>query len=98
MELQTWTKQSMKQKPFSTAKGKPWTLTPNYVPLETIYTSLNLIQKERGTGFLKKHSLSDITQLLDKEILQKSSSDCTRILVTGKELYCVLLRKHEDDI
>ncbi len=84
MELQTWTKQSMREKPFATAKGKIWTLTPNYIPLEKIYTSLNLIQKERGTASVMKTPLSDITQLFNEDILWQSPSDCTRILVTGK--------------
>ncbi len=98
MQLQTWTKQSLREKPFATTKGKIWTSSPNYIPLENIYTSLSLINKKRGTASLMKTPLSDITQLFNEEILQRSPSDCTRIMVTGKLLCFVLHTKLMDVI
>ncbi len=89
-QIQRWTRQSLREKPFATAKGKIWTLTPNYIPLEKIYTSLSLIQKERKTASVKRVPLPDITQLFSNEILQGSPPDSKRILVTGKLWYLFL--------
>ncbi len=73
----------MTEKPFATAKGKIWTLTPNYISLEDIYTKLSLVQKERKTDQVKRVPLADITHLFDRKTISKTTSGCTRILVTG---------------
>ncbi len=86
-KLQAWTKQSLSEKPFATAKGKIWTLTPDHIPLKKIHTKLSLVQKERETDEVNRVPLSDITQLFSEETLQRCPSECTRILVTGT---CVL--------
>ncbi len=90
-KLRAWTKQSLREKPFATAKGKFWTLTPNFIPLEKIYTKLNLVQKQRGTAEMKRIALSDITQLFSEKFLHQNHSECTRMLVTGKPQNDVLM-------
>ncbi len=93
-----WTKESLREKPFSTAKGKIWTMTPSFIPLENIYTQLNLLQKERGISDVKKVPLSGISQLFQSDLINSASS---RILVTGmsettfsgKVVFCHILIK-----
>ncbi len=79
-DIQEWTRQSLREKPFSTAKGKIWTLTPSHIPLETIYTQLNLVQKERDIDLVAKEQLSDVSQLFDHKVMNMAAA---RILVTG---------------
>ena len=81
-QLQTWTKESLKEKPFSTAKGKIWTETPSSIPLEKIYTRLRVVRKHKETFDVRTEELSSITQLLgDNEIGQCGP---VRIVAKGK--------------
>ncbi len=81
--IQEWTKRSLQQKPFATAKGKIWTLTPSYMALEQIYTQLSLVRKKRGIGVINKLPLGHITQLFSEET---TDEPCSRILITGRLL------------
>ena len=86
-EIQTWTKESLKEKPFCTAKGKIWTETPSSIPLDKIYTKLRWVTKSRETYGVQTEELSDITQLLSEQQLEDSGS--FRILVQGEHFRLV---------
>ena len=46
-QIQKWTKQSLLEKPFNTAKGKIWTENPSDTPLDEIYTKLRLVKENK---------------------------------------------------
>ena len=71
----------MREKPFSTAKGKIWTKTPSSIPLQKIYTKLSVFKKNRETFGVEMEELSDITQLVDRERLREPGPK--RLLVKG---------------
>ncbi len=85
-KIQEWTRQSLREKPFSTAKGKIWTMTPSHIPLGKIYTQLNLLQKMRGICNIKTAPLSDVSQLFNPN-LTKTATEI--ILVTGNACFPV---------
>ena len=70
----------MREKPFSTVKGKIWTETPNSIPLEKIFTKLCWVKKNRETFGVVNEELSDITELLSE---QQGIDGPVRILVQG---------------
>lgn len=74
--------ESLREKPFSTAKGKIWTETPSSIPLEKIFTKLSWVKLHRETYEVEKEDIFDITQLLSEHQLRESSP--VRILVEGK--------------
>ena len=77
-QLQEWIKQSLRDIPFSTVKGKLWTRTQSSIPLKKIYTKLNWVHKDT---LLFDIELFDITEIFeDQEFTEKSS---IRILVQG---------------
>ena len=80
-QIRKWTKESLKEKPFSTAKGKVWTETPSSIPLDKIYTNLKWVKKGRETYGVQTQEFEDITKLLD---LEQAEDDAARIGVTGK--------------
>ena len=84
-QLQEWTKQSLKEKPFSTAKGKIWTETPSNIPLEKIFTKLRWVEIDRKTHKVTYVNLPDITKLLSNPKLEGKGP--VRILVIGKLYY-----------
>ncbi len=89
-QIQEWTRQSLREKPFSTAKGKIWTMSPNFIPLEKIFL-IFLLQKDRGISDVRKVPLSDVSQLFSQDL---AMSACERILVTGiDEIYLALVYK-----
>ena len=81
-QLQEWTKESLKEKPFSTAKGKIWRLTPSNIPLHKIFTKLRWVEVDRKTHKVTYMNLPDITKLLSNPKLKGKGP--VRILVTGK--------------
>ena len=83
-QLQTWTKESLKEKPFSTTKGKIWTETPNSIPLEKIFTRLRVVKKHKETFGVRTEELSGITQLLGEP--EYGQSIPVRIIAKGKNL------------
>ena len=83
-EIQAWTKESLKEKPFSTAKGKIWTETQSSIPLDKIYTKLRWVTLSRETYGVQTEELSDITELLSEQQLEDSGS--FRILVQGEHV------------
>ena len=85
-EIQMLTKQSLREKPFSTAKGKIWTETPSSIPLEDIYTKLRWVKKHRRTFGLVFEELTDVTKLLNEH--QLGYCGPVRVLAVGKSLYC----------
>ena len=80
--IRKWTKESLLEKPFSTAKGKIWTETPSNTPLDEIYTKLCLLKKTRSKDTVKTEELSEFTQLLIQE-----NDGPVRILATGIYIY-----------
>ena len=76
--IKEWTKESLLEKPFCTAKGKIWTETPSDTPLDEIYTNLRLVKKTRSKDTVKTEELSEFTQLLSQE-----NDGPVRILATG---------------
>ena len=77
-----WTKESLKEKPFSTAKGKIWTETPSSIPLDKIYTKLRWVTKSRETYGVQTDELPDVIQLLTQPEIEDNGS--FRILVQGE--------------
>ena len=69
-EIKLWTKESLKSKSFSTAKGKIWTERPSSIPLKHIYTKLNWLKRKEDQVVVKEE-LSDITELLGEQQLQQ---------------------------
>ena len=75
--IRDWTKESLREKPFSTVKGKIWTETPSSIPLDKIFTKLQWVKKNRetyGTEMEETYGtemeeLDDITQILSDEKL-----------------------------
>ena len=88
-QLQEWTKESLKEKPFSTAKGKIWTLTPSSIPLHKIFMKLRWVEIDRKTHKVTYVNLPDITKLLSNPKLKGKGP--VRILVTGKYIHVSLL-------
>ena len=84
-QLKEWTKQSLREKPFSTAKGKIWTENPSSIPLKEIFTKLTWVKTCRKTHGLEALPLCDITQLLNDE--QLGVNGAVRILVVGEYFY-----------
>ena len=76
--IRKWTKESLLEKPFSTAKGKIWTENPSDTPLDDIYTKLRLVKKTRSKDRIKIEELSEFTQLLSQEM-----DGPVRVLATG---------------
>ena len=91
-QLQEWTKESLKEKPFSTAKGKIWTLTPSSIPLHKIYTKLRWMEIDRKTHEVTYVDLPDITKLLSNPKLKGKGP--VRILVTGKIYFISFITYH----
>ena len=80
-DIKRWTRESLKERPFSTAKCKIWTETPSSIPLEEIYTKPRVVQKQRTVCNVTTEELKDVS-----EILGKSSVDCdgpVKVLTTG---------------
>ena len=67
-QIQDWTKESLREKPFSTAKGKIWTETPSSIPLEKIFTKLRWVRKEREISSVKILDLEDITHFWNEDL------------------------------
>ena len=83
-EIIQYTKQSLREKPFSTAKGKIWTETPSSIPLEKIYTKLKWLKKDTNGEIVETVEISDITELLSAKQLQSvGDKDLVRIGVKG---------------
>ena len=81
-KLQEWTKQSLRDKPFSTLKGKIWTETPSTVSFQKIYTKLSYAKKSREPYGPVAENLGDITEILEEQEFNQLSS--IRILIQGK--------------
>ena len=81
-QIQHWTKESLREKPFSTVKGKIWTETPSSIPLDKIFTKLQWVKKNRETYGIEREKLDDITQILSGG--QLGTNGTVRILVEGK--------------
>ena len=81
-KIRSWTKQSLREKPFSTAKGKIWTETPDDIPLKEIFTKLCWVKNCRKTYGVECEELSDITELLNEQQLGQTGP--VRIVVEGK--------------
>ena len=86
-EIQEWTKESLMEKPFCTAKGKIWTETPSSIPIDKIYTKLKWVTKSRETYGVQTEELSDITELLSGQ--QAEGNRSFRILVQGEHVSLV---------
>ena len=76
--IRKWTKESLLEKPFCTAKGKIWTETPSDIPLDEIYTKLRVVKKVRNIDTVEATALEDLTQLFNQE-----NNGPVRILATG---------------
>ena len=72
-EIKKWTKESLRAKPFSTAKGKIWTETPSSIPLKKIYTKLSWLKKRKEDQVVVKEELLDINELLGEQQLQQQN-------------------------
>ena len=73
----------MKNKPFSLAIGKDWTLKPSKTDdFRRIYTKLGWKRKHRKASMVEKEDLEDITRILNEE--QFGDGGPVRILVQGK--------------
>ena len=81
-EIKESTKQSLREKPFSTAKGKIWTETPIDIPLKAIFTKLCWVKNCRTTHGKECEELSGITELLNEQQLGQTGP--VRIVVEGK--------------
>ena len=81
-QLQEWTKESLKEKPFSTAKGNIWTETPKSIPLAKIFTKLRWVEIDRKTHRVTYVNLPDITKLLSNPKI--AGKGPVRILVIGR--------------
>ena len=81
-ELKKLTKESLKNKPFSLAFGKEWTLRPSKVELREIFTDLSWTRKHRKSYTVEQEDLKNITQILSEEQLGEDGP--VRILVQGK--------------
>ena len=79
--IQKWTKESMKTKPFSLAVGKEWTLRPSKTDLREIHTDLSWTRKHRKVHKTETRRLENITHLLDEK--QLGDHGPVRILVKG---------------
>ena len=67
-QIQTWTKESLREKPFCTAKGKVWTEMPSNIPLEKIFTKLRWVRKIRDISFISLQDLEDISDLWNNDL------------------------------
>ncbi len=82
--MQELTKQSLRERPFSTVMTRLWTDSPRKEPMEGIYTRLSVVKKHREMCKTSTSGISDITQLLSEDHLSK---DCpARILVKGNSV------------
>ena len=81
-QIRTWTKESLREKPFSTVKGKIWTETPSSFHFDRMFTRLQWVKKKRETYGIETEELDDITQILSEEKL--GTNGTKRILVEGK--------------
>ena len=79
--IQKWTKESMKTKPFSLVVGKEWTLRPSKTDLREIHTDLSWTRKHRKAHKTETTRLENITHLLDEK--QLGDHGPVRILVKG---------------
>ena len=80
-QIERWTKESLREKPFSAVKGKIWTETPSSIPLEKIFTKLCWVTKTRETYGVVYEELTDIAHLLIEQ--QLVANGPVRILVQG---------------
>ena len=93
-EIKEWTKESLRAKPFSTAKGKLWTETPSSIPLEKIYTKLSWLKKRKEEHVIVKEELSDITELLgDQQLKQQHLEEKGAVRIGVKGKYCLLIQQ-----
>ena len=83
-EIQGWVKQSLREKPFSVAKGKIWTERPSKIPLKDIYTNLRVVKKERKTSGTESTELPDLMEMLREPF--EHIAGPIRILATGTAL------------
>ena len=82
--IQRWTKESMKTKPFCLAVGKEWTKTPSKTDLREIHTDLSWTRKHRMAHKTDTTRLENIIHLLDEK--QLGDHGPVRILVEGNIL------------
>ena len=82
-DIKQWTRESLTEKPFSTAKSKIWTETPNSIPLGEIYTKPCVVKKERKIDKVQPVDMVDITQIFG------NSDSPPRILTIGT-FYCMI--------
>ena len=81
-EIQKWTKESIMRRPFCLTISKAWTPKPYTFPLETIYTKLEWVRRNRLPSGTKREIIPDVIDLLDEKQLGTSGS--VRVLVTGE--------------
>ena len=75
---------SLREKPFSTTKGKIWTETPSCIPLKEIFTKLCWVKLNRLTYEVGMEELADVTHLLSEQ--HHGENRPKRILIEGKVL------------
>ena len=81
-EIKEWTKESLREKPFSTAKGKIWTEKPSNIPLQKIFTKLCWVKLNRLTYEVGMEEMSDVTHLLNEQ--HHGENRPKRILIEGE--------------
>ena len=81
-EIKEWTKESLREKPFSTAKGKIWTETPSSILLQKIFTKLCWVKLNRLTYEVGMEEMSDVTHLLSEQ--HHGENRPKRILIEGE--------------
>ena len=86
-QIQDWTKESLREKPFSTVKGKIWTETPSSIPLDKIFTKLQWVKKNRETYGTETEELDDITQILSEGQLGTKWILCACFRVRVQKLF-----------
>ncbi len=80
-EIQTWTRESIRRKPFCLVISKAWTTKPHKFPLELTYTKLEWVKRNRLPSGMARVEISDVTDILDEK--QLGTTDPVRVLITG---------------
>ena len=100
--IRKWTKESLLEKPFCTAKGKIWTEDPSDTPLDEVYTKLRLLGKIRTKDTVKTEELSDSKDVIVKlgklsldGLLQKQPKlSFTKVCSAVLSVRCKLIQQH----
>ena len=93
-EIQEFTKQSLKTKPFLWAIGKEWEENPRKTDLRKIHTDLSWTRKHRKAHRFITENIHSITDVRSEDDLREGGP--VRILMQGKDTHACDLKPVAD--